>query len=91
MAVQSGDTIALGGLIRDDRQEIVTGIPLLSAIPILGNLFKTTVNTKDRTELLVLITPRVVRDRREALDVTEELRRRLSTLEPLERRIEAVQ
>ncbi len=91
VAVQSGDTIALGGLIRDDRQESVIGIPLLSAIPILGNLFKTTVKTNDRTELLVLITPRVVRDRREALDVTEELRRRLSAIEPLERRIEAVQ
>ncbi|MCH7796797.1 MAG: type II secretion system protein GspD, partial [Proteobacteria bacterium] len=89
VAVQSGDTIALGGLIRDREEDAVSGIPILSAIPILGNLFKTTQNIVRRTELLVLITPRVVRDRAEALAVTEELRRRLSTLGPLEKRIEA--
>ncbi|MCH7794003.1 MAG: type II secretion system secretin GspD [Proteobacteria bacterium] len=89
VAVQSGDTIALGGLIRDREEDAVSGIPILSSIPILGNLFKTTQKIVRRTELLVLITPRVVRDRREALDVTQELRRRLSTLGPLEKRIEA--
>ncbi len=89
VAVQSGDTIALGGLIRDREEDGVSGIPLLSSIPLLGNLFKTTEKIVRRTELLVLITPRVVRDRREALDVTDELRRRLSTLGPLEKRIEA--
>ncbi len=89
VAVQSGDTIALGGLISDREEDGVSGIPILSAIPILGNLFKTTENVVRRTELLVLITPRVVRDRGEALAVTEELRRRLSTLGPLEKRIEA--
>ena len=89
VAVQSGDTIALGGLISDREEDGVSGVPILSAIPILGNLFKTTENVVRRTELLVLITPRVVRDRGEALAVTEELRRRLSTLGPLEKRIEA--
>ncbi len=89
VAVQSGDTIALGGLIRDREEESVSGVPVLSAIPILGNLFKTTQTLVRRFELLVLITPRVVRNRREALDVTDELRRRLSTLGPLEKKIEA--
>jgi general secretion pathway protein D len=89
VAVQSGDTVALGGLIRDRDEESVTGVPLLSSIPVLGNLFKTTQNQVRRVELLVLITPRVVRNRREALEVTEELRRRLSTLGPLEKRIQA--
>jgi general secretion pathway protein D len=89
VAVQSGDTIALGGLIQDRNQEAQSGLPLLSDIPILGNLFKTTSEAKRRTELLVLITPRVVRDRGEAKDVTEELRRRLSGIEPLEMKIKA--
>jgi general secretion pathway protein D len=89
VAVQSGDTVALGGLIRDRDEDSVTGVPLLSSIPVLGNLFKTTQTQTRRTELLVLITPRVVRDRREALEVTDELRRRLRTLEPLEQRIQA--
>ena len=88
VAVQSGDTIALGGLIKDREEESVSGVPLLSSIPVLGNLFKTTQTLVRRTELLVLITPRVVRDRREAVDVTNELRRRMSTLGPIEKRIQ---
>ena len=88
VAVQSGDTVALGGLIRDRHEESVSGLPLLSEIPLLGNLFKTTEVVERRTEFLVLITPRVVRNRREALEVTDELRRRLSTLGPLEKEIQ---
>lgn len=83
VAVNSGETIALGGLIRDTDTETVTGVPLLSDIPILGNLFKTTTDIKRRTELLVLLTPRVVRDSDDARNVTEELRRRLRALESL--------
>lgn len=89
VAVQSGETIALGGLIQDQDQEATSGLPLLSEIPILGHLFKTTSNSKRRTELLVLITPRAVRDRGEAHAVTEELRRRVTAIEPLERKIRA--
>lgn len=81
VAVQGGETIALGGLIEDTRTDIVTGVPILAEIPILGNLFKTTVDRVDRKELLVLLTPRVVRDLQDARDVTEELRRRLTLLE----------
>jgi general secretion pathway protein D len=83
VAVGTGETIALGGLIRDAQTKSRTGIPVLSSIPVLGALFSTTDNTAGRTELLVMITPRVVRDGREARDVTEELRRRLRNLGPL--------
>ena len=83
VAVNSGETIALGGLIRNSNTETVTGVPLLSDIPILGNLFKTTTDIKRRTELLVLLTPRVVRNSGDARNVTEELRRRLRALESL--------
>ena len=84
VAVQSGETIALGGLIRDANSNDVSGIPLLSEIPILGNLFKTTDNKAQRTELLILLTPRVVRDSQDARDVTDELRGRFPALKPLE-------
>ncbi|RMD62073.1 MAG: type II secretion system protein GspD [Alphaproteobacteria bacterium] len=87
VAVQSGDTVALGGLIQDRNEESTSGLPLLSDIPIFGNLFKSTSNAKRRTELLVLITPRVVRDQREAQEVTEELRKRLTGISPLETKI----
>ncbi len=62
----------------------MSGVPVLSAIPILGNLFKTTTETTVRTELLILIHPRVVHNQREARDVTKELRRRMSSLDQLE-------
>ncbi|MDH3476602.1 MAG: hypothetical protein OEM59_23225, partial [Rhodospirillales bacterium] len=87
VAVQSGDTVALGGLIQDEDGEAVVGIPVVSDIPILGNLFKTTTETTRRTELLVLITPRVVQSRIDAQKVTEELRQRLRSIEPLEQKI----
>ena len=87
VAVQSGETIALGGLIRDSESEVISGVPILSEVPIIGNFFKTTTTTTRRTELLVLITPRVVRDQTEAREVTEELRRRLGALAPLEAKI----
>ena len=83
VAVSSGETVALGGLIRDFDTDAVTGVPLLSDIPILGNLFKTTTDVQRRTELLVLLTPRVVRDSNDARTVTDELRRRLRSIEAL--------
>jgi general secretion pathway protein D len=81
VAVRSGDTVALGGLIEESKTEGVTGVPLLSEIPILGNLFKTTSETSFRTELLVLITPRVVQNQFEAIRVTDELRRRMGRVQ----------
>jgi general secretion pathway protein D len=84
VAVQSGDTVVLGGLIEDDQAEGISGVPLLSDIPLLGNLFKVTSRVRLRRELLIFITPKVVSNREEAREVTEELRRRLRTVAPLE-------
>ena len=88
VAIQSGETIALGGLIRDSRTQGETGVPLLMDIPLLGNLFKTTTDFNDRTELLVLLTPRVLQGAQDARAITEELRQRLSVLAPLQHKIE---
>jgi hypothetical protein len=56
---QLGDAIA--GLLDHVGQEDTAAIPILSQIPVLGNLFKTKARREDRTELMVLITPRLVR------------------------------
>ncbi len=88
VAISSGQTVALGGLIRDRNEVGESGIPLLGDIPIFGNLFKTTSDNVRRTELLVLLTPRVIRDSRDARTVTDELRKRLRALEPLDERIQ---
>lgn len=83
MIVQDGETLALGGLIRDGRTTDTSGIPGLQNIPIIGSLFGTKTNSLKRTELLVLITPRVVRNPVEAREVTDEVRRRMGATAPL--------
>lgn len=82
VAVQSGDSVILGGLIKDNRDRSEAGIPIAHKVPILGTLFGTKANNADRTELLVLITPRAITDRNIALQVTDEFRRKLNHLMP---------
>jgi len=91
VAVQTGETIALGGLIQDRSTDTETGIPLLMQIPWLGNLFKSRTISNERTELLVLLTPKVVRDPGEARAVTKELRRRLQGLDRIRRNFDLEQ
>jgi general secretion pathway protein D len=90
IAVQDGQTIALGGLIKDSRSDGQGGVPYLQDIPILGQIFRQNTSNSTRTELLVLITPRVVRDGRDAAAITSELRDKLTDLKdefvPLRRR-----
>ena len=78
VSVQDGETVILGGIIRSTVSSTVKKIPLLGDIPILGNLFKSTDKTKSKTELLVLLTPRVVRDPNEAARLREQETNRLS-------------
>jgi general secretion pathway protein D len=80
VAVQSGETVALGGLITDNRNRTRSGVPILSSIPVVGVLFSTRSRVNARTELLVLLTPSVIDSPARARAVTEELRRRLSGL-----------
>lgn len=69
--VADGQRVLIGGLIQEERDNLQRGIPLLSKIPLLGYLFRsTTVQTK-RRELIILITPRVIANEDEAKTVTE--------------------
>jgi general secretion pathway protein D len=67
----------MAGLIRDNVSNSNGGIPFLKDIPILGALASTQDNVRMRTELLVLITPHVVHDQRDARALTEDLRNQL--------------
>jgi general secretion pathway protein D len=78
IAVKNGETIVLGGLIREDTSSGLTGMPILSDIPIIGSLFGTTTKNKDKTELVILITPRIVGNEQNARDVTNEFKRKLT-------------
>jgi general secretion pathway protein D len=77
VVVQDGQTIGLAGLIRDNVNVGNQGIPWLKDIPLLGALAGQQNNTRQRTELLIMITPRVMRDQREARALTEDLREQL--------------
>jgi general secretion pathway protein D len=74
ITVQSGATILLGGLIQERSDISKDGVPVISRIPILGEAFKQTDDTQHRSELLVLITPRVVRNTNQVADLTDQLR-----------------
>jgi len=87
VAVESGQTLALGGIIRTTRSVTKSGLPFLSEIPVLGALFGSTSRSEDRTELLILLMPRVVRSTKEMIAVSQELRRRLREVEPLTRHL----
>jgi general secretion pathway protein D len=78
--MQDGQTIALGGLILQNHTDDKSGIPVLSHIPIVGSLFGTTTHQSGRTELVVLLTPKIVRNATEARTMTNELRSRLNSI-----------
>lgn len=80
IAVHSGETIALGGLIRDSRSRTRGGIPYVTRIPIIGDLFGSTSKNARRTELIVLVTPRVIRSQEESDQLMDELRERFRGL-----------
>jgi general secretion pathway protein D len=83
VAVQSGQTVILGGLITQTDNQGTAGFPGLHRIPLLGALFGNKTNSRSRQELLVMITPRVIRDPSEARRITDEYKSRFRGLQPL--------
>jgi general secretion pathway protein D len=84
-AIQSGDTIMLAGLISDGVDRGSSGVPGLSRIPLVGGLFGTQRSGTNREEVIVLLTPTIIRNPLEARDLTDEYGRRFRALEPLYR------
>jgi len=83
VAINSGETIVLGGLIQEIDSQAESGIPFLYKLPLIGKLFGQTSDSRRRTELIVLITPHVVRSNNDARKVTDEFRRKLKSLPPV--------
>ncbi|QAU35854.1 type IV pilus secretin PilQ [Janthinobacterium sp. 17J80-10] len=61
--VENGGTIVLGGIYQQVERDSVSKVPLFGDIPVLGNLFKTTSRTNDKTELLIFLTPKILSDK----------------------------
>ena len=81
VVLHDNQTLVLGGLIQTQRSNVQTGIPGLSRIPILGFLFGRSADLFQRTELLLLVTPRVIGDPTEALDLYRQIRSQRPELE----------
>ncbi|GHA85328.1 type II secretion system protein D [Lysobacter bugurensis] len=84
-AVPDGNTVMLAGLISDGVTRGSSGLPGLSRIPVIGGLFGRQTSRTERNEVIVLLTPKVVRNPLEARELTDEYGRRFRALEPLYR------
>ncbi|MGN6280295.1 type II secretion system secretin GspD [Frateuria sp.] len=84
VGVQSGQTVLLGGLIQQDEGNTDTGIPGLNRIPLIGRLFGSTDRHRNRSELIVLITPRVIGSSDDAKRITDEYQAKFESLAPLQ-------
>jgi general secretion pathway protein D len=84
-AIRSGDTVMLAGLISDSAENGSSGVPYLSRIPVLGSLFGTRSATSGRNEVIVLLTPTIIRDPEDARALTDEYTQQFRAMEPLQR------
>ena len=75
--MDDGQSLMLGGLIRQNDTNTRAKVPVIGDVPVLGAPFRRTETTNRRTELLVIITPRVVRNPDQARSITEEYKRKL--------------
>ena len=80
VAVRSGETVVLGGMIRENETRARGGVPALSDIPLFGALFSTTSEKRERTELMVLLTPRALEDDDQVRAASVEMRQRIRSL-----------
>lgn len=80
VAIQSGDTIILGGLIQDRQTDGDSGVPFLSRVPFVGSLFGTKGEDSERTELLVTISPRAINQYKDFQKVGDEFRDKMQGL-----------
>lgn len=79
--VEHGQTAVIGGLVKDQVAQTVRKVPLLGDIPLLGALFRRTESTKSQTELLVFLTPQVVKNPQELADLSKQLRGEMQRLD----------
>lgn len=80
VAIRSGESVVLGGLIRDNETQGQTGLPYLKDIPVVGNIFGRSSRSGARTELLVFISPRVLADEEDLRSISREMRSRMQGL-----------
>ena len=83
VVVRDGESVILGGIIDDQMRRTRSGVPYLMNVPVLGRLFRVDTERLERTELVILITPHVIRNREELRSVTEEFTGRIHNLKEM--------
>jgi general secretion pathway protein D len=83
VTVEDGDTVAIGGIITENYTESISGIPFLDRLPYIGFVFGQKQTMKNRTELIVFLTPRVIYDTTQMADATEELKQKVRGLKKM--------
>ena len=83
VTVQDGDTVAIGGVIQETSLTSSSGIPGLHKLPVVGGLFGAKSNSKQRTELVIFLTPRVIYDTNQVTEASEELKGQMKKLQKL--------
>jgi general secretion pathway protein D len=81
VTVQDNDLIAIGGIINESSGDSNTGVPFLTRIPGLGAAFSNRSYSRERTELVIFLTPRVIRDTNEMVEATEEIKSGMKRLQ----------
>ncbi|MGJ0395286.1 MAG: type II secretion system secretin GspD [Methylocystis sp.] len=77
VVVNDSESLMLGGLVKDQRGRAATQLPVVGDVPVVGSLFKDKGDAIDKTELVIMITPHVVRSLSEGREITEEFKRKL--------------
>jgi general secretion pathway protein D len=85
VVVKDKETVVIGGLIQDQEQETVSKIPFLGDIPFLGWLFKTKHKERTKTNLLIVLTPRIVRGTEEMTEITNTQKKKFDDAVKLDR------
>jgi general secretion pathway protein D len=80
LSIKEGQTIAIGGLIRNSKGVTRRGLPVLSKIPIIGFLFGSDTDSYERRELILLLTPHIITDHIQSKTVTDEFREKIEGL-----------
>ena len=80
LAVPSGDTMVMGGLIQEQKGNTTNGLPLIDRLPVIGGLFGNQTLTNNRTELVLFITPRVIAEPADFTRIIDDLRNRMDSL-----------
>ena len=83
VTVQDGDTVAIAGIIQENNLQASAGVPFLHRLPGIGALFGAKTISKDRTELVVFLTPRVIYDTNQMVDATDEIRSGMKKVQKL--------